>query len=482
MVKRNLLLLVCCLGLGANVMYAQTGSFEEDTAAFSAVPEGDVIEAITEKDTIFIPSIAPQIPLLPFPTREMLADRLHCIESKIPLIYNKAVGGFIHYFTVRKRNYSQTMLERLPYYFPIFEEYLAKYGLPDELKYLSIVESGLNPRAVSRSGAVGLWQFMPATGYDFQLQQNTFIDDRMDIHKSTEAACKYLRYLYGQFGDWHLALAAYNCGPGNIRKAQARSGKYHFWDIYDKLPAETRSYVPQFMAVVYTMNYAKEHSLFPDADSTLVNIPFDTVQLSHFLHIDSLAEQLQVSVQNLKLLNPSLRKYATPHQADFALKIPSEKRTTFEMLRDSLAADADKQWQTWQAENLVIHKDTPSSRKIFYTVCRKDNLAKIASKFGVKASELKRWNTIRNGKVKAGQMLVIWKKPKSSRQLLAKAKGTKGKKRLLYSYTRVYKVQQGDTLTNIALRYEGISVSDIIRVNNLKGGALKPGQKLIISV
>ncbi|SFB78883.1 membrane-bound lytic murein transglycosylase D [Flexibacter flexilis DSM 6793] len=482
MVKRNLLLLVCCWGLGVGLSYAQSTTVEEDTAVFSAVPEGDVIEAITEKDTISVPSLTAQMPLLPFPTGEMLADRLHCIESKIPLMYNKAVGGFIHYFTVRKRNYSQTMLERLPYYFPIFEACLAKYGLPDELKYLSIVESGLNPRAVSRSGAVGLWQFMPATGYDFSLQQSIFVDERMDIHKSTEAACKYLRYLYNQFGDWHLALAAYNCGPGNIRKAQARSGKYHFWDIYDKLPAETRSYVPQFMAVVYTMNYAKEHSLFPDADSTLVHIPFDTVQLSHFVHIDSLADQLQVSVQHLKLLNPSLRKYATPHQAEFALKIPSEKITHFEALRDSLAADADKQWLAWQAANPVSRKDTPNSRKIFYTVCRKDNLAKIASKFGVKSSEIKRWNVIRNGKVKTGQMLVIWKKSKSSRQFLAKAKGAKGKKRILYSSARVYKVQQGDTLTNIAGRYEGVSVSDIIRVNNLKGGALKPGQKLIISV
>lgn len=482
MVKRNLLLLVCCCGLSVSLSYAQSTTVEKDTAVFSVLPEGDVIETITEKDTISVPSLTGQLPLLPFPTGEMLADRLHCIESKIPLMYNKAVGGFIHYFTVRKRNYSQTMLERLPYYFPVFEACLAKYGLPDELKYLSIVESGLNPRAVSRSGAVGLWQFMPATGYDFSLQQSIFVDERMDIHKSTEAACKYLRFLYNQFGDWHLALAAYNCGPGNIRKAQARSGKYHFWDIYDKLPAETRSYVPQFMAVVYTMNYAKEHSLFPDADSILVHIPFDNVKLSHFVHIDSLAEQLQMSVQHLKFLNPSLRKYATPHQADFSLKIPSEKLTAFEVLRDSLAADAQKQWLAWQEANPITPKDTPSSRKIFYTVCRKDNLGKIASKFGVKSSELKRWNVIRNGKVKAGQMLVIWKKPKSSRQFLAKAKGAKGKKRILYSSARVYKVQQGDTLTNIAGRYEGVSVSDIIRVNNLKGGALKPGQKLIISV
>jgi membrane-bound lytic murein transglycosylase D len=414
------------------------------------------------------------------PKPELLADRLQCIESTIPMTYNKAVGGFIHFFTVRKRNYSQTMLERKNYYFPIFEEYLAKYGLPDELKYLSIVESGLNPRAVSRSGAVGLWQFMPGTGYDFRLQQNSYIDERMDPHKATDAACRYLRYLYSLFGDWHLALAAYNCGPGNVRKAQLRSGKYKFWDIYSHLPAETRSYVPQFVAATYTMNYAKEHNLFADADSTLNHIPHDTVWVEHFVHLDSLADYLDVPDQHLKQLNPSFRKYATPHNERHCLKLPTHKISDFISMKETLEAKAQLHWPTFKQKMFPSFSYDNSARKLFYTVGKKDNVAKIASRFGVKVSDIRLWNVLRGGKVRTGQMLVIWKKSNKHKSLFVKnVRFKNGKKRVYYS-RRFYKVQPGDTLFNISQKHDGVSVSDIIRLNQLKGGAIKPGQKLIV--
>lgn len=439
---------------------------------------GELINVITEKDTVGeIASFSAFSNTVPLPSAEMIADRLRCIEGTIPLQYNRAVAGFINFFTVRKRNYSQTMLERKDYYFPVFEEYLAKYGLPDELKYLSVVESGLNPRAVSRSGAVGLWQFMPATGYDFRLQQDAYIDERMDTHKATEAACRYLKSLYNIFGDWNLALAAYNCGPGNIRKAQMRSGKYSFWDIYAHLPAETRSYVPQFVAVTYMMTYAKEHNIFPDKDSTLVAVAHDAVSVSHYLHLDSLANQLQVPVQDLQLLNPSLRKYAVPHYGQHSLKLPADKITLFEAIRDSLSLMAETHWQTFKAHNSSTFADR-KAKKIFYTVSRKDNLAKIAAKFGVRTTDIKQWNSLRSGKLKRGQMLIVWKKEKS-RRYLSFHQSRKQKSIGKYLVKRVYRVQRGDTLLNIAQRYNG-SVSDIVRLNDLKGSNIKPGQKLII--
>jgi len=243
---------------------------------------------------------------------ETIEDRASCLDLDIPMVVNKSVCGFIHYFTVRKRNYTQTMLERKNYYFPIFEYYLRKYEMPDALKYLAIVESGLNFKAKSKVGALGLWQFMPGTGRDFRLEQTTHLDQRQNPWLATEAACRFLKSLHKTFGDWELALAAYNCGPGNVMKAMRKSGKSGFWEIYNFLPQETRSYVPQFHAVVYSMNYAREHNIHPDIDSVLVSLPLDSFPISKTFDLRKLESILGMAPRSLHQFNPEVRSTVFP--------------------------------------------------------------------------------------------------------------------------------------------------------------------------
>src|SRR5688500_1238911 len=238
-------------------------------------------------------------------------DRISCLQQEIPLVYNDKIHAFINYFTVKDREYTRLMMRRKNLYFPLFEKYLAKYNLPDELKYLSIIESGLNPRAVSRVRAVGLWQFMSATGRYYGLNNNWYIDERMDPEKSTDAACRYLKDLHRMFKDWELALAAYNTGPGNVRKAIRRSGyKKSFWEIYPNLPRETRSYVPQFVAIIYAMNHLEEHNFFDEGEEMLVRS--DTLHVKAFVNFETLANLTGSCVEDLQRLNPSVQRNAVP--------------------------------------------------------------------------------------------------------------------------------------------------------------------------
>src|SRR5687768_7021643 len=253
-------------------------------------------------------------------------DRLACIEKSMPLVYNDKIHAFINYFTVKDREYTRMMMRRKNLYFPIFEKYLAKYNLPDELKYLSIIESGLNPRAVSRVRAVGLWQFMSATGKYYGLDNDWYIDERMDPALATDAACRYLRDLYRMFNDWELALAAYNTGPGNVKRAIRRSGyKKTFWDIYSFLPRETRSYVPQFVAIIYTMNHLDEHNFINEGEEMLVRA--DTVHVKKFLNFETLASLTGSCVDDLQKLNPSIQRNAIPETGKkYVMYIPEESK------------------------------------------------------------------------------------------------------------------------------------------------------------
>lgn len=239
------------------------------------------------------------------------SDRLYRLPSEMELSFNHVVRSYIEMYSVRRREQVAYMLTLGDYYFPLFEEMLDRHGLPLELKYLPVIESALNPVAVSRMGATGLWQFMLKTGQGYGLEVNSLVDERRDPYKSTEAAVRYLKDLYSIYGDWNLVIAAYNCGPGNVNKAIARSGgKQDYWEIYYRLPRETRGYVPAFIAANYIMNYYAEHNICPMKPNDFQAL--DTVHVNQEIHFGQISEILDIPVNELQRLNPNSNGISFP--------------------------------------------------------------------------------------------------------------------------------------------------------------------------
>jgi membrane-bound lytic murein transglycosylase D len=415
----------------------------------------------------------------------VLSDRMQCIESSIPLRYNDRIHAFINYFTVKDREYTRMVMRRKNLYFPLFEKYLAKYNLPQELKYLSIIESGLNPRAVSRARAVGLWQFMPGTGRYYGLNNSWYIDDRMDPEKSTDAACRYLRDLYMMFKDWDLALAAYNTGPGNVRKAIRKSGyKRSFWEIYPNLPRETRSYVPQFLAIIYTMNYLDVHNFLDEGQEMLV--AYDTVQVKKFLHFGTFANLTGACVEDLQKLNPSVQHNAVPENSKYyVLNVPKGAKFHLELNRMAILDSASK---TGRQELEALARNTAGSisgsDRIVYKVRNGDVLGSIAIRHGVRLTDLKRWNNLRSNNIHVGQRLNIYSKSSSRSTMVASASRPSSSSSIPLSIpgSKTYTVQDGDTLWDISRKFEGLTIDKIKDLNKLNNNKIQPGQKLIIGI
>ncbi len=433
----------------------------------------EIIPADTIEGQVMVPFNLEYIPADETP--ELVADRLSCLQRKIELTYNDRVHSFINYFTIRDRDYTRMVQRRKDLYFPLFEKHLQQYQLPDELKYLSIIESGLNPRAVSRARAVGLWQFMSGTGRYFGLQNDWYIDDRMDPEKSTDAACRYLSQLHSIFGDWQLALAAYNSGPGTVRKAIRKSGyKKTFWEIYPYLPRETRSYVPQFIAIIYAMNYAEEHNLLEMARE---EIPaHDTLTVKQFFHFDTFAKLTGVCLEDMQKLNPSVQRSVLPDNGRaYTIRIPVIAKMNLELNRISIL-DSTSRVGKKEAELLAKNSagSTYGRELVVYRVRSGDVLGLIAQRHGVRVDDLKKWNNLRGNTIHPGQRINVWLLP--SMASAAKPSSTIA----IDQDTKTYTVQPGDTLWDISKKKPGLTIEKIKSLNNLKSNKLQPGQKLIL--
>jgi membrane-bound lytic murein transglycosylase D len=436
------------------------------------------------KEEMIIPSY--QFEYIPDFTYEQVARRVRAMDTGMSFELNERIFSFINYFTVRNREYTKMVLKRKDTYFPLFEETLAQYDMPDDIKFLAIIESGLNPRAKSRVGAMGLWQFMPATGKMYNLHVNYDIDDRMDPELSTEAAVKYLKSLYRMFGNWEMALAAYNCGPGNVRKAISRSGgKRTFWEIYNYLPKETRSYVPQFQAMMYVFHYAEEHNfILEDPSYPLV---FDRIKFNQALDLEQLASISGICIEDLEELNPSIKNRLLPssHQ-HYAIRIPKAKSDFIAENKDSFV-DAVKLTSERTSELRLASNQGPSNRaasiptvgggeRISYRVKSGDALGKIAQMHGTSVENLKAWNNLSSNLIKVGQTLYIYSgKPNTSNSLAQNSATTSPT-----SDGKYYTVQPGDSLWLISKKLNGLTVEQIKQMNNLNSNQIKPGQKLII--
>lgn len=391
-------------------------------------------------------------------------------NTTIDLVYNKHVKSFIDVYAVQKRSKTERILGLSDVYFPLFEQMLDKYNMPLELKYLAVVESALNPTAGSWAGAKGLWQFMYATGKQYGLNSNTLVDDRYDPLKATDAACRHLRDLYNQFGDWFLALAAYNSGAGNVNKAIRRAGGIkNYWAIWPYLPRETRGYVPAFIAVNYVMNYAPEHNICP-LDPGIIKKGTDTVTVHDVLHFDQLNEMLGVPMADLKFFNPQYKAEIIPASSKktYLLTLPNQYVGPY--------IDHEKELYTYKTksgidkEKLQERIKSMSDRSV-HIVKKGETLSTIARKYHVSVNQLKQWNNMKSDRLSIGQKLVVY----SSGAPMAQVGNDKPVERSTTQITHT--VKKGETLGKIAQKYK-CTVTDLKRWNNLKSTNIQVGQKL----
>lgn len=341
----------------------------------------------------------------------VLKERLQNINAKTPfhIAYNPVLEKVIKSYLKYRKRYYPALMARAVYYFPMFEKYLDQYDIPLEMKYLAIVESALNPTAKSGMGATGLWQFMYPTGVQYKLKVSSYVDERQDPVRATIAACKYLSDLYTIFGDWDLALAAYNSGPGNVAKAIKRSGGYrNYWNIRPFLPRETASYVPAFYATMYLFEYQKEHNLVADAPQ-IRYFETDTLSVKKTISFDHVSEVTGISLELIQFLNPSYKLDIIPfvEGKNYTIALPRKNSYNFiekeEVIYALAAEDASKREKP-------LPKYFEMDKRIRYKVKNGDFLGKIANKFGVRVSDIKRWNRMKTSRLKIGQRLSIYPK------------------------------------------------------------------------
>lgn len=454
--------------------------------------------------------------------------------SPFPYVYNKYVRDYIQVYTVKKRQLVSRMLGLAQLYFPLFEEMLDKYKLPLELKYLAIVESALNPFALSRCGAAGLWQFMYNTSKLYDIEVNSYVDERYDAYKETIAACEYLQDLYNIYGDWALVLAAYNSGPTNVNKAIRRAhGAINFWDIKRYLPRETQGYVPAFIAVSYVMNYASEHNIYP-LEPRITYHQLDTIKVNHSVTFEQISAILKVPQEDLKFLNPVYKKGIIPYIdesqsiilpfeliGDFIknaeliysyvspvenekqkqllakLNIPfidkstkQDSTTVSNVLPDSDSIVKNNEQKVSSNQNTPVETVKGENKQEYYIVKKGEGLGTISGKFNCSVNDLMQWNNLNSQTIHPGQKLIVHneiqkdtaiEKNNFNKNITETNSNQKPNQNTQSKKVIYHTVQKGDTLWSIASLYKGVTVEEIKRLNKIYDSRqLKPGTKLKI--
>lgn len=444
-------------------------------------------------------SVIPELP------DSFYEERLRTINSVIHLPFNEIIRNHIHVYTERKPEVLPAVLGLADYYFPMIEDIFDSYGLPAELKYMAVIESALNPNAVSRMGATGMWQFMYSTGRMYGLTINSIVDERRDPVKATHAAAKYLKDMYDIFHDWILVIAAYNCGPGNVDKAIRRSGnRKDYWEIYYRLPRETRGYIPQYIAATYVLNNYKYHNIQPLPS----NIPLstDTVMVNQNIHLAQISEVLEIPYGEIRALNPQYRTGLVPGSTlPQPLTLPMGSLGDFIELSDSISKYKAEVYLVKASTSVnptrstYIPPDIKGKTKLYYTVKEGDNLGYIAEWYRIGLSNLRYWNDIYSNTIRIGQKLAVFVDPSEADYYSKVTNMTFAQKQAMIgkpvptSNTAsgstsdqdpdyiVYTVGYGDTIWDIVKKFENVTTTEVLALNNIADPAkIQVGQKIRI--
>ncbi|HUH32746.1 MAG TPA: transglycosylase SLT domain-containing protein [Daejeonella sp.] len=452
------LLSIACTTVFAN---QKPNHFQPDSLSLS----DDLDATLSQGDTVF-GSVSETL----FSAGENLYKlRLDSLERAVPLPHNEYVQNYIDLYVFKRKEQIGKMLGLSKYYFPIFERSFREVGVPDELKFLTVIESALNPHAVSRSGAVGPWQFMYTTAKGYGLVMDNYVDERKDPVQASYAAALYLKDAYNRIGDWLLTIAAYNCGTGAVTRAIARSGgEADFWKVRPYLPRETQNYVPAFIATVYAMNYYSKHDIQPQEAG--FSIFTDVIDVNRMISFSSIAKAADIDLNELRVLNPSYKKQIVNGSASSPkrLVIPAVGKQLYASLYDALNPST-----TDEPEMIAASlKDNPDTKPITIPVSHKvqegQTLVMVANQYGLEVQDLKVYNNLKSTTVVPGQVIRL-------------NRGTDVKPKKASPTYVTYIVRAGDTLSEIAEKFSGATISKIKALNGLKKNTVQPGMKLKIN-
>lgn len=485
--------------------YGQISQIESDTKNITQFPPSieknydDLLLQMTQREISNTSNCYSSSDQLLNTHDSVFTNRLYSLPSKMELSYNPLVRKYIEMY-LKKPGLISSLLSKGQYYFSMFEQELDKEDLPLELKYLPVIESALNPKARSRVGATGLWQFMLATGRMYNLEVNSLVDERSDPEKSTVAAVRYLKALYEIYGDWNLVIAAYNCGPGNVNKAMRRSGGLtDYWAIYPFLPRETRGYVPIFVAATYVMSYYDKHGICPGDPE--IPVLMDTLVVNKNLHFQQVSDILGISIDDIRQYNPQFKTDIIPGlNKPYTINLPLSKATAFIANQDTIYNHRATELLTHRkiaGADVVSAGNTSRATTRMHKVKRGDTLGNIASRYGVSVNQLKQWNGLRSTNINVGRSLrvsnpyLVAKKTETeieNKPIIAKEQTTTlspdGTMQIIKSQraetkNTYHKIKRGETLASIAKKYN-VSTTDLKTWNKLSSNNLIAGKNLVI--